>query len=242
VTKGEATMMIDQETLFDELPELPKRSARAVLNGASNFERIAGDAYDTVDPQLHRALARELHRLPGGLFECSVGRGCLLDGLAELGYPVAVASDIAPRRADIAKGDFLSLREMPARCRSIVSNVPFSHIDEMARHALVLTKPVGGGVVLLAPITFISARSRRDLFEHPAFAGQVICAFRVDWFPEHRKGPLPPTIYVWLFWLWERAPSNPFVTIDFGARAGVPAVSKTRVRRPGRRPARLDSS
>ena len=205
------------------------RSPAAIRHGTSNFKTLPHETYDTHDWRVGAALARRRHLLPAGRWwEPAAGRGCLVDELRTGGVQIGAATDLAPRRSDVTACDFLTATRLPDGCRIIATNAPFSAFNSFARHALRLTEPVEGGVALLLPITYVSAASRRDLFEHPAFVGHIVCAFRVDWFPGDRKASLPPTIYAWMLWNWECASPKsmnalawPLGFLDFPRRPGL---------------------
>ena len=81
----------------------------APIGKRSDFKRRANDFYETFDPRAVAALAP--HLLPGTRFvEPCAGKGVLMDQLTEQGHELVWAGDIEPGRADVNKGDALTLQ------------------------------------------------------------------------------------------------------------------------------------
>ncbi len=88
----------------------------------SSFERRPQDAYDTP----YEAVLPLLPYLTPRTEFCEpcAGRGDLVDWLQQNGHVCAAASDIKPRRADIAKQDALSASTADVHC--FITNPPWT--------------------------------------------------------------------------------------------------------------------
>lgn len=90
----------------------------------------------------------------------------------------------------------------------IISNPPYGKSAERAaRHALNLMEAEGGAVMLLCRHEWDAAKSRRDLFDHPAFAGKVTLRHRPRWIVGTTGAPR--FAYAWYVWDWTKARTMP---------------------------------
>lgn len=90
----------------------------------------------------------------------------------------------------------------------IITNPPYGKdAEKFARHSLKLMEAQGGAVAFLCRHDWDTAKSRKDLFDHPAFAAKVVLRFRPRWF-EGSKGA-PRFSFTWFVWDWSKDPSAP---------------------------------
>ena len=109
--------------------------------------------------------------------------------------------------SDIYLGtDFLASQMPNPTVRRIMTNPPYELATEFCEHALRLTEPVGGMVMMLLRTDFDHAKSRSHLFRDcPAFAKKVVLTKRIVWFePEPgSKGKSPSFNHAWFIWDWK---------------------------------------
>ncbi|UTU07859.1 putative DNA methylase protein [Caulobacter phage C1] len=85
----------------------------------------------------------------------------------------------------------------------IVTNPPYGkEAEAFARQALKLMAESGGFVVMLCRHEWDTAKSRKDLFDHPAFLAKVTLRFRPRWI-KNTKGS-PRHSYAWYVWSWSK--------------------------------------
>jgi hypothetical protein len=117
--------------------------------------------------------------------------------------------------SDIYLGtDFLASQMPDTSVRRIMTNPPYELATEFCEHALRLTEPVGGMVMMLLRTDFDHAKSRSHLFRDcPAFAKKVVLTKRIVWFePEPgSKGKSPSFNHAWFIWDWQND-SAPTIT------------------------------
>ena len=154
----------------------------------SGYARIAGDNYATPAWPVELLLGAE--RFPQPVYEPAPGDGYMVATLQTCGMRV-----IAFPGEDF----FASSRTAPA----IITNPPFDRADEFVRHALKLTEPELGKVAMLLPISFDTAKGRKDIFaDHPAFARKLILTRRIRWANIPQMAAGPSMNHAWYVWCW----------------------------------------
>lgn len=170
----------------------------------SGYEPVANDLYET--PEWVTLLALRNLPIGQGVVEPACGTGKMARALREDGKDV-FASDINDYgyRYQECQVDFLQVGSLPAWATDIVTNPPYGIQNRLAvkfiEHALALTKPVNGRVVMLLTADFDHAKGRRHLFaDHPAFAARLAIQTRIRWV-ENSVGS-PSQNHCWFFWDW----------------------------------------
>jgi hypothetical protein len=136
-----------------------------------------------------RALLPHLPRSPKVIWEPAAGNGAIVNALQAIG-------------TDISAGDDFLLRSaLPPGVDAVVTNPPFRLATQFIRHALKLMESPRGMVSMLLRIDFDSAKSRADIFDHPAFAKKVVLRDRIRWF-EGSTGA-PSFNHCWQIWDWQ---------------------------------------
>ena len=191
------------------------------LYGSSRIER-ANEAWDTIDPRLVKSLVEALPTLiDRAVWEPSAGCGMMVDQLRAAGVTVHAATDIEPRREDIAPLDLLTATEMPPDTDAIITNPPWGRLAApFVRKTLELAEPRRALVAMLLPLPWFTSRKVADMTGGPGFEGLVVPRYRARWMtPEEEAaladGPQAPKMnHVWLVWDFARDP-NHFPVIKF---------------------------
>lgn len=197
------------------------------------YEPLPREFYPTPNWMAESLLDANIIPQDYGIWEPASGNGVLVKAARRRGYEV-YASDIFYNIINSDTRDFLLANGLPlkhpnippaimsksapgiANCRCIWTNPPFGErcklADKFIEHALDLTKPVNGMVIMLGRADFDFAKSRRKMFgEHPAFAGRLNMSKRPRWI-EGSDGA-PRFAYSWFWWNWEKLPTQQAVTI-----------------------------
>ena len=138
-----------------------KRSVMGTL-GASNHsstERQTEDFYST-DPSALEALLI-FESFNHEVWECACGSGSLSKVLLEHGYDVK-NSDII-KRAELPNfeiSDFLAYNEINKR--DIITNPPYTYVNEFIRHALDISE-AGTKIAMILRLTTLEGQSRYNL-------------------------------------------------------------------------------
>jgi len=114
------------------------------------------------------------------IWDCSCGRGTILDVFADRGHQV-IGSDVVdrkPRHRAFYRGNFLNVTKTPTPTRgglSIVNNPPFSRAAEFMHKAVNLTEVRRAAFIV--PLEFLCSKGRHRLFttttpSHVAFCSQ----------------------------------------------------------------------
>lgn len=141
------------------------------------------------------------------VWDPAAGAEHILDACALAGVK-AFGSDIAPDRHDIAKGDFLAGKDRPPVEPDILTNPPFGYRTGLLalafiEEALHRTEFHRGKVCMLLHADYDSAKTRRHVFEHRAFARRYVLTERVQWANlEHVERS--STNHCWFVWDWSR--------------------------------------
>lgn len=168
---------------------------------ASGFERNAAEFYPE-PPWVIEALLKLWRPRGTVIWDPACGTGTIPRVFRAAGYRV-VGSDLYPpdhpaghseRAPDAYSEDFFLA---PLRAPTIVCNPPYSIAPQFVRHAVELTRPVGGAVAMLLRHEWMCAGGRADLFG-TAFAGAVVLTKRPRWIANSTGSPRHP--YTWLIW------------------------------------------
>jgi hypothetical protein len=190
--------------------------------GAPRIER-ANEAWDTIDPRLVKSLVEAIPGLKDRMvWEPSAGCGLMLDQLQAADVWVYAATDIEPRRDDIAQLDLLTATEMPAGTNAIITNPPWGRLAApFVRKALELAEPRKALVAMLLPLPWITGRKIADMTGSPGFDALVVPRYRARWMTDEEEaaleaGPSAPKMnHVWLVWDFARdlaaAPTIQFI-------------------------------
>lgn len=152
----------------------------------SNYERIADDNYQTVDPRCVRGLVESIE-IRGTIVDiCAPNGSKIVDHLTELGYTALGYEDAY---IDRVWGNW------------IVTNTPFKKgiVDAIVSRQIhrVKTGEVFGFAALLRT-NFDHAKSRKSMFKNEHYYGQVKLCFRPYWTEERKHSPIHN--YVWHIW------------------------------------------
>lgn len=112
-----------------------------------------------------------------------------------------------PDDTDLTMADIANLKGfMPD---AIITNPPYGKdAERAARHALALMEAQRGLVIFLCRHEWDAAKSRRDLFDHPAFASKITLRHRPRWIEGSEGAPRFP--YAYFVWDWTKpAASKP---------------------------------
>ncbi len=159
----------------------------------SGYERKERDLYET-PPWVTQALLDEGFRPADIVWEPACGSGKMVDVLEQLGSEI-IATDIHETVMD-----FLSFTTSDAD--AIITNPPYELATEFIDHALMLTRPHKGQVMMLLRTDFDHAKTRGRLFaDCPQFAKKIVLTKRIQWF-EDSKGS-PSFNHAWFIWDWK---------------------------------------
>jgi hypothetical protein len=158
----------------------------------SRYERHRRDFYAT-PPWVTEALLRQ-QQFRGPIWEPCCGDGAMTLVLEGHGYDV-VSTDLVERGFGTAGVDFLACRDVPAGCRSIITNPPYGDSGSQAgqsrspaamlgflRHAMTLTATVEGQLALLVRLQWIAGKRAADMLSSGPFAAVVVLTRRIRWF------------------------------------------------------------
>jgi hypothetical protein len=169
----------------------------------SRYDRIEGDGYLTLDaywivPALLGSVAIE-----GRVLEPAAGRGHLSLELRRAGRDVS-SFDLHryadPLVHDMGIGDIRRLTTL-AGFTWVVTNLPYSDLEELAAHLIGLGVRDRCGVALLVRSEWIVPKARRTLVhEHPHFAGVVMLTRRPRWVERDQDRASPRHNFAWVVW------------------------------------------
>lgn len=176
--------------------------------GDSNYARIGHDFYPT-EEWMTRGALRTLE--DEGMLDTSLewwepacGEGHISKVIEEFFGAGGYSTDLIYRGFGKGGCDFLKQKVTPAGVRFIVTNPPFGDMAEtFIRHALHLTEPVKGQVLMLLRNEYDCSKKRMNLFkEHPAYRAKVVSTTRPRWIAGTTGSPRHN--YSWYFWDWTR--------------------------------------
>ena len=185
----------------------------------SAFERAGHDFYATPS-WVTEALLRHI-RLRGPVWEPCCGDGAMAIVLGRHGYTV-VSSDIADRGFGTPGVDFLACREVPAGCRSLVTNPPYGdsglHAGQsrsptamlgFLRHALMLTAAVQGQLALLVRLQWIAGQRVAAVMSGAPFSAVVVLTHRILWFERGEDTKPAQHHHAWVVFDHAHPPGQP---------------------------------
>ena len=185
----------------------------------SAFERAGHDFYATPS-WVTEALLRHI-RLRGPIWEPCCGDGAMAIVLGRHGYTV-VSSDIADRGFGTPGVDFLACREVPAGCRSLVTNPPYGdsglHAGQsrsltamlgFLRHALMLTAAVQGQLALLVRLQWIAGQRVAAVMSGAPFSAVVVLTHRILWFERGEDTKPAQHHHAWVVFDHAHPPGQP---------------------------------
>lgn len=91
---------------------------------------------------------------------------------------------------------------------AIITNPPYGkQAERFVRHALKLLEPENGFLAVLCRHEWDTAKTRADIFDHPAFAAKVTMRFRPVWIEkvEGDESKSPRFSYSWFCWDFVKA-------------------------------------
>jgi hypothetical protein len=163
-------------------------------SGFYGSDRISrsNEAWDTRDPRLVKSLVEAVPGLKDRkVWEPAAGDGTMVDQLRASGVKVIAATDIEPRREDIAQLDLLTATEMPAGTDASISNPPWGRLAApFVRHVLKLAEQRQAMVAMLLPLPWITGRKVADLTGSPGFEELIVPRYRARWMTEEEEAEL----------------------------------------------------
>lgn len=151
----------------------------------SNFERVAGDFYPTIDTRCVHALVKSI-KIDGPIVDCCAPDGSgIVDELVKLGYR---AFGVPDAFADIS-------------ARWVITNPPYSKdivlkiLESQVARVQNLTY---WGFASLMRTGFDHGKRYSHLFKSPFYAGQIKLLFRPWWSENHSQAPIHN--FVWHVW------------------------------------------
>jgi hypothetical protein len=185
--------------------------------GSSKYPRSKLDHYPTERPVIV-ALIRKLgltRLVPSTIWEPFCGDGAISNVLAEHGIKT-VSTDIKAYRGfdpdalfDFEKVTLAQLiKKTGIAPTGIISNSPYGRWigHRMARRCIEIMRPIRGDVALLYRADYDTAGERRDLFDHPAYAGKITLRWRPRW--KAGSTGSPRHSYAWYLWSWSKDPDD----------------------------------
>lgn len=161
----------------------------------SGYERKERDLYETPE-WVTTALLAEGFRKPEAVWEPACGSGKMLRVLELLDAEV-VGTDIHETGED-----FLSF--VGTAADAIITNPPYEIAADFIDHALLLTEPHKGQVMMLLRTDFDHAKTRARLFAGcPAFAKKIVLTRRIKWFEDSTGSP--SFNHAWFIWDWKHS-------------------------------------
>jgi hypothetical protein len=158
------------------------------MNGGffeSNFERIEGDFYPTVDTRTVDGLLANV-RLDGCIVDpCAPDGSGIVDYLKQRGHDAHCVSD--------AFSDFQAdwIVTNPPYKRGEVDRIIYAQIERVRRREVI-------GCAFLLRSIFDFAKGRQPMFTDPLYSGKIHLCFRVFW--SDARDMEPKHNYVWHVW------------------------------------------
>lgn len=151
----------------------------------SNYERIEGDNYQTIDPRCVQALV-ESWEIRGTVVDCCAPNGSgIVTDLAARGYWATGLSNYIE----------------PYGCDWIITNPPYNRrvVDDIVEYAVhkVREEEIYGAAFLMRA-NWDFAACRKYVFSPPYYRGQIRMRFRPWWSEERTAQPIHN--YVWHIW------------------------------------------
>jgi hypothetical protein len=176
----------------------------------SGFDRQNKDFYRTPE-SVTEALLRRV-RLPKGIWEPCCGDGAMARVLEAHGHHV-VSTDLVYRGYGEGDRDFLTETRLPDGITAIVTNPPYGGelLRRIVDHALELTRPVGGMVVMLTNSQWSYSEKNSLRCRIRAFDREIKVIGRIKWFEDVQKADgtkpnRPKENHCWQVWDHSRTP------------------------------------
>ncbi|MBI5954346.1 MAG: hypothetical protein HY865_22035 [Chloroflexi bacterium] len=164
----------------------------------SNFPRVPGDYYPTIDKRCVYALLQHLPvRKQQIIFDVCAPQGSgIISTFKELGYS---GSFCKPDAFDeVVMADWIATN--PPFTRPLVDQIIERQIERV-RHNHV------GGFACLLRSNFDFAKTRKHIFQNePLYYGKIQMLFRPYWFEKREGDKEPIHHYVWHIWRYSREP------------------------------------
>lgn len=175
--------------------------------GRHPLSERGADLYQTPPCAVEALLRAE--KLPHRIWEPCAGRGAIADVLRDVGHAVICSDLIAYDGFRLHfTGDFLAETKAPVDCKAIVTNPPYQHATEFARHALDLVPHV----FLLLRLAFLESRRRSDVPEKSGL--RAVHVFRRRLPMMHRdgwQGPRASSAIAFAWFVWSRDHRGPAI-------------------------------
>ena len=170
--------------------------------GEYGHERRKHDAYWTDEPTIKALM--DSYKFPKRIWEPACGRGDISENLIARGHTV-YSSDLNEHgyTGQELIGDFLEMTTVPNGSKAIITNPPFTHLDEFIAHANGLMRPRKGCVAILMAIMSTATKIRKPLINGEGFSRLVIMSRRPRWTQEGEVNTAGPRkAFVWGIWDW----------------------------------------
>jgi hypothetical protein len=206
---------LDAATLAD--------SARSGLIAPSTYDRLAGDAYFTIEASwIVPALLKHV-RIAGRILEPCAGRGHLVAELRKRKLKVVARDLVAhedPLVADIETPVDMDAITSLAGFDWVVTNPPFSKLDERVERLLRLCVRDGCNLALLLRQEWTAPEKRAALIHNnPNFAGVIVLTARPRWIDDRSKDS-PRHHFVWAVWMAASRAAGVSPWLRFAGRRG----------------------
>lgn len=182
------------------------------MYGTPIYDRVALDFYPTPASATNGFLQIYEDDLPSfQMWEPFVGNGAIAKLLAPHVRGLFTSDLVAYDGYDAdLLSDFFAIKSVDEieeqagfRPDAIITNPPYGKIAGQAlRHSLKLMEPERGFVAFLLRHDYDTAKTRSDLFDHPAFAAKVTLRHRPRWFEGTTTAPRHN--FAWFVWDWTR--------------------------------------
>lgn len=152
----------------------------------SNFERVEGDFYPTIDTRTIDGLLDKVNLYGRIVDPCADEGSGIVDYLVQKGYDAICVSDaFSEFEADFAVTN-------PPYLRDKVDRIVYAQIDRVRRSEV-------RGFASLHRSIFDFAKGRQPMFTDPLYSGKINLCFRVWW--SDARDQEPKHNYVWHLWI-----------------------------------------
>lgn len=152
----------------------------------SKYKRIEDDNYQTVDKRCVKGLV-ETTFIHGKVIDvCSPNGSEIVNALRELGHEAYGYDDAF---IGLVLGSWIITN--PPYKKGIVDEIVWRQIQRVEKGEVV-------GFAVLLRTNFDHAKTRKGMFSHPLYFGQVKLCFRPYWTEERKHSPIHN--YVWHIW------------------------------------------
>ena len=172
------------------------------LIGEYGHKRREHDAYWTDEPTI--AALCDNYKLPDRIWEPACGIGNISNYLVMRGHKV-YSSDLNEHgyeKQDVTV-DFLEMNIVPHGSLGIVTNPPFTLLDDFIGHANALMRPRKGVVAILMQHQALATKLRKAVINGPGFSRAVVMPRRPRWTRAGEKNTANPRKpFAWAIWDW----------------------------------------